>query len=179
MTSIVAAEIVPVDSPEKAIEAADIVLCTANSLDPLFDGNWLRPGMAVSSISAGPDKTATAIWGVRREIDDTTVERASLIVVSLMQQVAWDEQHQLFDSSRTRGKVVELGDLLLGKVPGRRGDDEITLFANNTGTGNQFAAAGAIVYQKARAQGIGREIPTDWLMTSVKKWADLGFYPSP
>ena len=74
--------------------------------------------------------------------------------------------------------MVELGELLAGEVQGRRSEEDINLFANNTGTGNQFAAAGAIVYQKARERGVGREIPTDWLMTSVKEWADRGFSPS-
>ena len=65
------------------------------------------------------------------------------------------------------------------KVTGRKSEDEINLFASNTGTGNQFAAAGAMVYEKARERGLRKEIPTEWLMTDVKKWADRGFFPSP
>jgi len=32
------------------------------------------------------------------------------------------------------------------------------------GLGLQFAALGALAHQKAKASGIGREIPTDWLL---------------
>jgi len=76
-------------------------------------------------------------------------------------------------------KIRDLGELVTGKVLGRRGDDEINLYASNTGTGNQFAAAGAMVYEKAKAKGLGREIPTDWFMTDLKEWAERGFFPSP
>jgi hypothetical protein len=40
--------------------------------------------------------------------------------------------------------------------------DETTCFVNNLGMGYQFAATGALVYQKARAAGLGRELPTEW-----------------
>jgi len=177
MTYVVGAEIIPVDSPQKAMEGADVVLCMANSVGPLFDGNWLRPGMHVASISAGRDKThQDLLQEERREIDDTTLERSALVVISSRAQMAWDEQVRL--SSRA-DKLFDLGELLQGRVAGRNNDDEINLFASNTGTGNQFAAAGATAYEKARAKGLGREIPTEWLMTNVKEWADRGFFPSP
>jgi ornithine cyclodeaminase len=177
MTPIVNAEIICVDHPKKAMESADIVLCMANSTTPVFDGNWLRPGMHVASISAGRDKTHDEVVGTaRREIDDATMEVASLIVISSREQVAWDEQKEL--SKRTE-RIVDLGDLLTKKVSGRTSDEDINLFASNTGTGNQFCAAGAIVYEKAKAKKMGREIPTEWLMASVKEWSDRGFFPSP
>jgi alanine dehydrogenase len=184
MTEVIGAEIIPVDNPQKAMDGAEIVLCMANSMTPVFDGKWLQPGMHVASISAGRDKAATEVRGfVRREIDDLTMERSALIVISSKDQVAWDDQRELRDPAKPAaddwGKIVELGDLLTGRVSGRGNEAEINLYASNTGTGNQFAAAGAIVYNKAKAKGIGREIPTEWLMTSVKEWSDRGFFPSP
>ena len=177
MTEVIGAEIIPVDSPAKAMEGADVVLCMANSVKPLFDGAWLRPGMHVASISAGRDKThQDLLQEERKEIDDTTLERSALIVISSREQMAWDEQGRLANRAE---KLFDLGELLRGKVAGRRSEDEINLFASNTGTGNQFAAAGAVAYEKARAKGLGKEIPTEWLMSNVKKWADRGFFPSP
>ncbi|NIO09305.1 MAG: hypothetical protein GTO40_15355, partial [Deltaproteobacteria bacterium] len=177
MTDVVGAEIIPVDSPEKAMDGADIVLCMGNSNTPLFDGNWLKPGMHVASISAGRDKTHRDLnEDERRELDDTTFERSSLIIISSRAQMAWDEQDHL---ARQSDKLFDLGELLQGKVKGRKSEQEINLFASNTGTGNQFATAGAMVYEKAKEKGLGKEIPTEWLMTDVKKWADRGFFPSP
>jgi hypothetical protein len=44
---------------------------------------------------------------------------------------------------------------------------EITCFANNVGTGLQFAAAGAAVLSKARKMKIGTELPDDWFSENV------------
>ncbi len=177
MTEKIGAEIVPVDSPEKAMAGSDIILCMASSTEPVFDGRWLRPGMHIASISAGGDKTHAEVAGrPRREIDDLTLDQSSLIVISLREQLSWDQQTHL---SQRLHKIRDLGELVTGKAAGRTSDEEINLYASNTGTGNQFAAAAAIVYEKAKAMGLGREIPTEWLMTSVKDWAEKGFFPSP
>ena len=61
----------------------------------------------------------------------------------------------------------DLGDLLAGKTPGRCEESEITCFANNVGTGLQFAAAGAAVLEKARRMKIGTELPDDWFSEDV------------
>ena len=177
MTEKIGVEIVPVNSPEKAIAGSDIVLCMASSTEPVFDGRWLRPGMHIASISAGGDKTHAEVTGrPRREIDDLTLDQSSLIVISLREQLSWDQQTHL---SQRLDKIRDLGELVTGKVEGRRSEEEINLYGSNTGTGNQFAAAGAMVYEKAKAKGLGREIPTEWLMTDLKEWAERGFFPSP
>jgi ornithine cyclodeaminase/alanine dehydrogenase-like protein (mu-crystallin family) len=61
----------------------------------------------------------------------------------------------------------DLGDLLAGTAPGRRSETEITCFANNVGTGLQFAAAGAAVLEKARQMKLGTELPDDWFSENV------------
>jgi alanine dehydrogenase len=64
-------------------------------------------------------------------------------------------------------KLPTLPELIAGKVEGRRTEQEITCFMNNIGLGYQFAAAGAVVYRKAKAGGIGHELPTDWFTEDV------------
>jgi ornithine cyclodeaminase/alanine dehydrogenase-like protein (mu-crystallin family) len=57
----------------------------------------------------------------------------------------------------------DLGELVSGHVqPPPRGG--MTCFVNVMGLGLQFAALGALAHEKAKASGIGREIPTDWLL---------------
>jgi len=41
------------------------------------------------------------------------------------------------------------------------------VFNNNTGAGTQFAAVGAAVLRRARAMGLGREVPTEWFLEDV------------
>jgi alanine dehydrogenase len=43
----------------------------------------------------------------------------------------------------------------------------VTCFINNLGMGYQFAAAGAIVYRKAKEAGLGHDLPTDWFTQDV------------
>jgi alanine dehydrogenase len=58
-------------------------------------------------------------------------------------------------------------ELVAGTVKGRTSPQQITLYNNNTGSGIQFAAVGAAVLQRARALGLGRELPTEWFLESV------------
>lgn len=65
------------------------------------------------------------------------------------------------------GTLPELKDLVAGNVAGRGSPSEVTCFLNNIGMGFQFAAAGAAVYKKAKEQGVGRELPTEWFTEDV------------
>jgi alanine dehydrogenase len=60
-----------------------------------------------------------------------------------------------------------LADVIAGKAPGRTSDEEVTCFVNNLGLGYQFAAAGAMVYRKAKERGLGRDLPTEWFTQDV------------
>jgi ornithine cyclodeaminase/alanine dehydrogenase-like protein (mu-crystallin family) len=64
-------------------------------------------------------------------------------------------------------RLATLPDLVTGRVDGRKSDAEVTCFINNIGLGFQFAAAGALVYRKARESGLGHEVPTDWFTEDV------------
>lgn len=66
--------------------------------------------------------------------------------------------------------VVELGDLIAGRVNGRTAPDEITVFGGlrDGGMGTQFVATGAMLYKVARERGVGREVPQDWFFATVK-----------
>jgi ornithine cyclodeaminase/alanine dehydrogenase-like protein (mu-crystallin family) len=102
------------------------------------------------------NSTATALANQQRELLD-------LIDQGL---VGWDQ-------------VTELGAILIGEHPGRTRDDQIIYYKSNTGVGVQFAAAGALIYQACRRQGLGREIPTDWFGGDIGAWLDKGYLPSP
>ena len=60
-----------------------------------------------------------------------------------------------------------LPELIVGRAQGRAHEDQVTCFLNNLGLGYQFAAAGSVVYRKAREAGAGRDLPTDWFTEDV------------
>jgi alanine dehydrogenase len=154
--------VVPVEHAQDAVKGCQIVTCATNTFNPCFDGSWLEPGTHVTCITH-PDGEV-----MRRELDDTTYDRADRIVVLSREQVHHDKQIDILGPvQRGRKKLEELGELgelLLGNIPGRTQRDQITIFANNTGMGLQFAAVGARVLELAEKQGLGREIPTDWFL---------------
>ena len=61
----------------------------------------------------------------------------------------------------------DLAQLVAGKAARRSSPGEITCFVNNIGIGLQFAAAGALVLDKAGAAGLGHELPDDWFSEDV------------
>jgi ornithine cyclodeaminase/alanine dehydrogenase-like protein (mu-crystallin family) len=55
---------------------------------------------------------------------------------------------------------AELGQIIAGLRPGRTTADQVFVF-DSTGTALQDVAAAAMVYQRARAAGRGRELSLD------------------
>jgi len=63
--------------------------------------------------------------------------------------------------------ATTLADLITGRAEARSSDGEVTCFINNLGMGYQFAAAGAVVYRKAKENGLGHDLPTEWFTQDV------------
>jgi len=156
-------EVAPAASAEEAVRGSDVVTAATNTVEPVIAGRWLEEGTHVNSIVGGDG------YLKRRELDDETIRRAGLIVVGYKAQIFIDSQAE-FAERIERGLVKaedihELGELLTGKCRGRKDVNEITLFKNNTGMGIQFAATARLIYDKARAKGIGTELPLELFMT--------------
>lgn len=152
-------KIVASNEPRESVAGCQIVTTATAAMEPCFDGAWLEPGTHVTSITS-PDGTAT-----RRELDDATFDRADRLVVLSREQIYHDKQFDILGpverGRMTFEEIHELGELLNGSVPGRRDDDEITVFANNTGMGLQFAAVCARALALAEQRGLGHTVPTD------------------
>ena len=152
----------PAASAEEAVRGADIVLCATNASQHVFLERWFAPGMHVCTIR-GP------------ELEPAVVKQADLVVV---------HDRSVHESAHvTRGVTVpanrhaipgfdmsvapSLPELVAGTSPGRASTHQKTCFVNLPGTGLQFAAVGAAFYRKARAAGLGRELPTEWFTEDV------------
>ena len=177
MTEALDVEVQPVASPEAVIRGVDIVMSATNSSEPVFDGNWLEPGQLVT--------TLVNTDGVHRrtEGDAATMIRSDFIVLNNKETAVQNQQRELLDliddGKIGWDKVCELGQVLTGKHPGRTGDRQLIYYKSNTGVGIQFAAAGALVYEACKKQGLGRELPTEWFGADLSEWMDKGYLPSP
>lgn len=163
MQPLVPCEILPADSPRKAIQGADVVLTATNSNVPVFDGDWLEPGMHVTSIVGGNVGLLNAglIKQRRREIDDATVQRAAVIVANSREQAIQDQQGDFYEPVEKGllrwDQVGDLSDLLTGRIPGRTSPEQITLFKNNAGQGVADIAIASRIFDLARSREIGIE----------------------
>lgn len=154
-------KVTAVSSSKEAVQGVDIVLSATNSSVPVFDGNWLEPGVHVTSIvgsNVGLVKGGFA-RAKRREIDDTSLLRSNVIGIASVQQAIQDEQADIFDPVQ-RGlirweQIIELSQILAGTKEGRTKPEQITLFKNNAGQGVADVAMGALVLKRVKESGGG------------------------
>jgi len=154
---------IAVDNPKDAVVGCDIVTTATSSNEPVFDGDWLQPGTHVNTM-IGSD-----YFLPRRETDDKTVLKSNLIVVNSRESIRLDKQPELYPHLQ-RGvlqwdDIHEVGELLLKKnIHGRSTGDQITYHNNNVGMGIQFAAMARLIYERAKARGVGTEIDSAFFM---------------
>ena len=158
-------EIRSVDSAEQCAAGADVILAATSSMVRVIEPQWLKPGMHVGCIKT-------------EEIDGEVLDRCDRVFVHDRKQ-AKSYTNVLADTPNVKeeqdggwwkerkGRYPDLGELLSGSAPGRQRAEEITCFANNVGTGLQFAAAGAAVLRKASDMKIGTDLPDDWFTEDV------------
>ena len=164
MGSLLNLNIKPVSSPKEAAQGVDIILSATNSSVSVFDGNWLEPGVHVTSIvgsNVGLVKGGF-VKAKRREIDDTTISRSDVIGIASIQQAVQDEQGDIFDPVE-RGiirweQLIEIGPIIAGKREGRTRPEQITLFKNNAGQGVADVSLGALVLKKMKEKGRGQDL---------------------
>jgi len=146
-------EIVPVGTPEECVRGSHIVVTITSATEPVFDGALLEPGTHV--IAAGVNS-----W-MKREVDETTIRRAQVLAVDNLEQakqecgeLIWAAERGAFRWTR----AVELHEVVSGRVNGYPSPGTITLFESQ-GIGTEDVAASAYVLKKARAAGMGIELP--------------------
>ena len=59
-------------------------------------------------------------------------------------------------------------EILSGKKQGRTSPKQITYSERGNIQGAQFFAVAGKVYELAKARGLGREIPTEWLLQDIR-----------
>ena len=143
----------PVDTPRAAVSDADVVITITKAAEPLFDGDWLRPGVHVNA--AGSNRPSA------REIDLRTVERADLVTIDDRAQgrvEAGDLIAAVEQGALSWDRVVELGQIVAGTRKGRRAPDDVTLF-ESLGVAIEDVAVARRVVDKALRLDVGEDLP--------------------
>jgi 2,3-diaminopropionate biosynthesis protein SbnB len=137
-------------SAEEAVTDSDVVVAATVGVTPensYIEASWLKEGSFLSSVSASDAKIEVVLQADKRVVTDRHVPKTPTWLIGLI---------------CTRGllsedDLVEIGEIINGKQPGRENDRE-RIYYNPTGLGVEDVIAAHRVYQQAVVRGIGREL---------------------
>ena len=123
------------------------VICTCTTVrEPLFDGRWLRPGTHLNLVGAFQPET--------REVDDTTVERARVVVDTYEGALseAGDLLIPIKNGTIARSHIIaDLHEIASGKKPVRTSAESITLF-KSLGCAVEDLVTAQLIYRQGNAK---------------------------
>jgi ornithine cyclodeaminase/alanine dehydrogenase-like protein (mu-crystallin family) len=131
------------DNVREAVAEADIVCTVTSASEPILKGEWVQAGAHVNVVGSG--------YAGPAEVDNDLVLRSRFVVDSregVLQQGAEflrAKQAGLVDDSHIAG---EIGEVLAGRMEGRRSPEEITVYKSLGHVVQDLAAAWALCSQK-------------------------------
>jgi alanine dehydrogenase len=145
---------IPVVVAKNSEELLDAdILCTATSSPtPIFDGAKVKAGTHINGIGSHSPGA--------RELDSTIIRRSLLVADSreACLNEAGDIMMPIQEGVITPEHIyAELGEIVTHKKEGRSSAEQITIFKSN-GLAIQDVAAAKLVYDRAKAKGIGQEV---------------------
>jgi alanine dehydrogenase len=143
--------VIPCEGVEETLRGADLLITATPSEKAIVWRDWVKAGTHI--IAIGADMAG------KQELDTSILKAAKIYVDSLSQCLERGEVRNgllqgVFPASHIQG---ELGDLLLGNIEGRRGEEDITLF-DATGMALQDNTLAGGIYQLARERGLGTRL---------------------
>jgi len=139
-------------SAQDAVGDADIICTVTASKVPVVMGEWVKPGVHVNAVGA--------CRPTERELDTALVTQSRFYVDSV-ESVTHESGDYLFPlqaGAIGRGHILgELGDLLLGNIPGRTSGTSVTVF-KSLGIAVEDLAAADYVFREAVRLGRGTAV---------------------
>jgi alanine dehydrogenase len=133
---------VAADSAREAVENADIVVTATSSKEPVLESAWISPGTHVNAMGSN--------WLIKRELPtDLVMDLADLVAVDSVEDAhleSGDLMIPLQERPGAKFRAVEFADIVVGKIPGRTDDRQITIFKSN-GLAVQDVAVGGYLYE--------------------------------
>jgi alanine dehydrogenase len=137
---------------EAAVTGADLIVLVTSSATPVIEDGWVKPGAHVVSVGAcRPDQ---------REMAPDLVARGRLFVDS--RAAALVESGDIVQGIKEKRFAAdhiagEIGEVVLGRLPGRRTPDEVTIL-KSLGMAVEDVVAADLALQKAIETGAGTQL---------------------
>jgi ornithine cyclodeaminase/alanine dehydrogenase-like protein (mu-crystallin family) len=171
-------EAVALDNPEDVYKDVDILCSCTDASVPVILGKHIRKGTHITSIGGRPDAgtfdkidrflrfgNATPPFGQDEPVVD---EFLRYVTPKMGAGIRREHKHARgVVRQMAKERVVYLKDILAGGK-GRLTPDDITYSERGNLQGAQFHAVAGKVYELAREQGLGREIPTEWFLQDIR-----------
>ncbi|MGE5537281.1 MAG: ornithine cyclodeaminase family protein [Gemmatimonas sp.] len=182
MRELYGVEVKVCDNPRDIYKGADIVAGLTDSAVPVLNGEWVEKGTHVINVGAGgaPDEAtmrkidvyfrfgnAPGPWGIpEMALSDEYVTYAARpnFNANFKLKRAGKRGHREVAPDR----MVMFKDLLAGSNRGRTSRDQITFSERGNLQGAQFYAVAGVAYEKAKARGLGYQLPTELLLQDIR-----------
>lgn len=161
-------DVYSVDTIEEAVRDSDIISASTSTttgnpdIYPYIAEEWIKPGAVISSTAA------------LRFDDDFIINRARTVTDNIMLYEAWEEEMKpnayntvpipavrvmdlIAEGKMTADQIDDLGDVLMGKIPVHRKEDEVIIYSVG-GMPIEDIAWGSIVYRNALKKNIGTKL---------------------
>jgi ornithine cyclodeaminase/alanine dehydrogenase-like protein (mu-crystallin family) len=141
-------EVTAVGDLAAAARRSDVVVTCTPARRWILGRGDVAPGAFVAAVGAD--------WPEKQEVEPALMA-ASSVVVDVLEQCEriGDLHHAIAAGVMTRDDVAaDLAEVVSGRRPGRRRDDEVVVF-DSTGTALQDVAAVSLAYERAIASGVG------------------------
>jgi len=126
-------------SADEALRGAHVVVTATNSTSPLFSASAVEPGTHVAMVGGGSAAAS--------EVEPRLLARAAAIRVD-HRPTCLEESGEIAGALRAglieASAVRELGEVVIGRAPGRVSPDDITIY-KAVGNGTQDAALAALL----------------------------------
>lgn len=160
MSARLGIEVIPVADPDAVAAGKDVVSTITSSKTPVFDGKVLAPGTHLNL--AGSNHHS------KSEVDITSFPATPPIVCDSIAQCRIEagefaaalENGGFDDSDQVEfwNELIELKDVVAGKIAARSNDEQITLF-KSVGLGLEDVALATEILRRARERNLGRPLP--------------------
>ena len=134
---------------EDAVHGADLICTTTSAKEPVLLGRWIATGAHVNAVGA--------CFAATRELDTEAVARSRFFTDCRESCLAESGDFRL---PRIEGAIPEshllgeLGDVFLGRVPGRTGPEDVTVY-ESLGIALEDLASAHYLLLRAREIGAG------------------------
>jgi hypothetical protein len=174
-----AVKVEALEDAREVYRGADVLASCTDSPWPVIRGAWLEPGMHLISIGGRPDDEALARFDRKLRLGtspaplgrpDLGTTDEYLGYVARQDDPRWKKVRggKRAPVVTGGGDEVSFADVVGGRASGRTGREQVTYSERGNIQGAQFHAVAAIVFEAARREGLGRELPTEWFLQDIR-----------